>query len=114
MTRETFTWSPEIGGTQSVNSEVEAIKFGDGYEVRMEKGLNSTSRTWELQFVVPKETAVQIITFLKSKRGVDTFNWTDPMNEPGIFLCEPGSLRTKRRDFGLYEISATFVEKFEF
>jgi phage-related protein len=114
MTRETFTWSPEIGGTQTVNSDVEPIKFGDGYELRIERGLNATSRTWEVQFIVPAEEAVQIMSFLKTKRGVETFYWTDPMNQLGIFLCEPGTLRSKRRDFGLYEISATFVEKFEF
>ena len=114
MARETFTWSPEIGGTQTVNSDVEKIKFGDGYEVRLERGLNATSRSWEVQFVVPAQQAVQILDFLQSKRGVESFNWTDPMNKPGIFVCEPGTLRSKRKDFGLYEISATFVEKFEF
>ncbi len=108
-----FTWTADFGATQQSKPNVSQVKFGDGYEQRVAFGLNTNPKTWSLRFSArDDDETVEIIDFLEARGGVESFEWTPPLeNEASMFVCRNWSRTIDRNN--LNTVTATFEQVFE-
>jgi phage-related protein len=57
---------------------VRSTKFGDGYEQRVQFGLNQNPKQWTLEWNVTEEASDEIEAFLDARGGTESFDWTPP------------------------------------
>lgn len=112
MIKPAFTWHPDLGAQQHITSSVQQTKFGDGYELRVAKGINLTPRTWEVSFTRGPSEAKDILAFLEARAGLESFAWTDPLDREGTYVCREWG--GGQQAFGVYVVSATFEQVFEY
>ncbi len=75
----TFSFVSDYTPTKSTKPQVTTVKFGDGYEQRYAKGLNTTPQNWSLTFNQRElAEANNIETFLLARAGVENFDWIPP------------------------------------
>ncbi len=109
----TFSYTPEFGATGAYSPNVVVNKYGDGYEQRVQAGMNSVAGVWNLQFA-NRESAegLAIMAFLAAREGVEAFIWTPPLEtDPLVFVCrkwEKSPAKGSR-----LTITATFEQVFE-
>lgn len=88
--RPHFFFSPSYGATTVVEPKILSIKFGDGYEQRIQDGINNTLLKIDLSFDLrgAAETAA-IVHFLTARAGVESFLFTPPEPYATLrnFLC---------------------------
>lgn len=107
----TFTWTPDQGVSPSVETRVNSVMFGDGYEQRVADGINTIKETWEVSFTLRTKTEILAIdSFLRAQGGVLNFDWTTPAGAAKKFVCKRWS-PTFYHD-GNASLSATFEEDF--
>lgn len=108
---QTFTWFPDANHSASVEPSVSSARFGDGYEQRVENGINNMPETWSLTFTGTRVEIKAIDDFLKSHAGARAFLWTTPDEDTGKFICRRWN---KGRDRAVKaSISCDFVQVFE-
>lgn len=107
-----FTWRPDLGAERSVQSTAKATKFDDGYEVRITTSLNVTPRKWSVTFTTPLTAHKAILSFLEMRRGVESFEWTDPLGDKALYKCV--DWKSSQQGFGVFKVSGTFEEVFEY
>lgn len=112
MSKPNFTWEPDLGAQQKLKPNVTQTKFGDGYELRVATGVNLMPRVWTVTFTKPATEAVAILSFLEARQGLEAFSWKDPMGYEGVFVCREWSASQSMQ--GLYQVSGTFEQVFEF
>lgn len=112
MSRSTFGWSPDLGAELRITPSVSQVKFGDGYELRVSNGINSTPRMWSVAFTRSTSEAMEILTFLQQMEGKAAFNWVDPTNQLGAYVCREWT--SIQQAFGIYVVQAVFEQVFEF
>lgn len=113
MAKEVFNWKVQVGMTSEFNSDVNVIKFGDGYEQRSPKGLNSVYKTFNVLVRLDKRTQLSEISrlkaFLKTHFMVKTFRWRPPNEDEIMVVCDSSSLT----DNGVYiDFELTFRQVF--
>lgn len=104
-----FTWLPSYNA--QVDSEPRNLSnsFGDGYEQRVGDGINNDMLKWSLRFDVRSIAETNLIrTFLKTRGGIESFDWTPPIGLAGKFLCRKWSANASGPL--TYDISAVFEE----
>jgi len=104
----TFNFSPDYSASKALKQRIIKHQFGDGYEVRRSSGLNSRLKEWSLTFRRDKDTVTAIDTFLTSRGGVESFNWTDPNGYAAVWVCEEHSEVFDEIDW--HTITCTFRE----
>jgi phage-related protein len=111
----TFTWIPDFGSPKSIKPNVSTIKFGDGYEQRQAKGINSTPQSWKLTFSNRDATeSAAINSFLTGLGGVSAFFWTPPgESNPLVFKCALDDYTYTPQSAAYTTITATFDQVFE-
>lgn len=109
----TFTWTPDFGAQQAIKPRVRRVAFGDGYEQRQGDGINTQPATWELTFAVRDNTeTAAIMTFLSTRAGVESFDWTPPGESTALsFVCRDWT-RTMDRN-NVNSITARFEQVYE-
>ena len=77
--RPYFFFLPSYGVSTSVEPKVRLTKFGDGYEQRVQDGINSSLLKLNISFSsrTSMETAA-ILNFLKERGAVESFLFTPP------------------------------------
>lgn len=78
---------------------VRTIKFGDGYEQRVQDGINHNPQKWNIAFTQKSDSDVDTVyDFLEARGGVEYFLWT-PRGEQSArkFVC-----RAWKRTFDHY------------
>ena len=75
---ETFNWTPQKSSTASISPRVRVIKFGDGYEQRIQDGINNDLRSYNVTFVGLFDDITLIDEFLTRQGGVHAFKWREP------------------------------------
>lgn len=108
----TFTWKPAPGAKQTVKPRILTAQYGDGYEQRVQDGLNTMPRTWSVSFSGSVSYIDAIDTFLKALNGAMAFSWTPPRGAAGRFVCDAQWDRVTV-DRATDTLSATFREVFE-
>lgn len=84
----TFTWIPEYGAALDVKPAVIRAKFGEGYEQRMQDGINNKPREWSLTFVKTPSEVDNIEAFLAAEAGASSFDWTPQRGIAGKWVCD--------------------------
>lgn len=70
---------PDRNIGKSSQPNVYKIEFGDGYEQRLQRGINSVRETYQVSFNNrPNQEIDDIIDFLDTNKGVTSFNFTIP------------------------------------
>ena len=100
-------------GTRKTNSPiVKTTQFGDGYQQRVQFGLNQNPKVFSLTFNVSETDADTIETFLDARGGTESFDFTPPgetSSSKFICRCWTKSMPYNNRA----TINATFEEVFE-
>jgi phage-related protein len=109
MASTSFTWVPDYGAQQTSRPRVKSIAFGDGYEQRLQYGLNTDLKVWNLKFD-HVETSVkdQIVGFLEARGGVQQFNWAALDGSVKAYVCQEWDVTATYPT--LWTITATFRE----
>lgn len=79
---------PDRGLNIKNNPRVRLATFGDGYEQRLQDGINSLKQEFQVSFINREaEEADDIVAFFEDKAGVTAFDFTIPdSNESGSEL----------------------------
>lgn len=112
MSKPAFIWNPDLGAERGIAPSVNQTKFGDGYELRVAKGLNFTPKSWRCQFSGAGPVAKDILAFLEARAGMEAFEWTDPLGDKATYVCREWS--SSQQQMGVYVVSATFEQVFEY
>ena len=105
---ETFHWRPQNSSTTSVSPKVRVIKFGDGYEQRIQDGINNDLRSYNVTFVGLFDDITLIDEFLTRQGGVHSFKWCEPNTHKTIkVVCRSWSSTSNG---AAKTITATFEE----
>ena len=108
----TFSYTPSFPALEQSAPIVRTVVFGEGYQQRLQFGLNRDPKNWALTFANRDDTERDnIITFLEARAGTESFDWTPPRGSAGKFLCRAWS--TDMPIYGRTTINATFEEVFE-
>lgn len=88
--RPNFFFSPSYGATTIVEPKILSMRFGDGYEQRIQDGVNNTLLKIDLSFDLRGSAeAAAIVHFLTARAGVESFLFTPPEPYATLrnFLC---------------------------
>lgn len=115
MAQQTFTWKPQAGYQINSEPDVSVVKFGDGYEQRIPKGINPLLDKYDLKFLgvdnlchSRPNVAKQAEAFLRARKAVEAFLWTPPnLSAPILVVCRSWSMT---KTHSVYELAATFEQ----
>ena len=109
--RQTFQWASDRGATLAQKPNVQATKFGDGYEVRVPLGINTSAEKWSVSFTMSLVNSALALDFLKARNATESFYWQTPLGTTLVFVCR----EWKSVGAGGYRtITADFDQVFEF
>lgn len=110
MAIETFTWVADKEPTGTVSFRTKSAKFGDGYEQRVQDGINNRSQSWPLTFTGQAKRIKSIMAFLDRHAGATPFNWTAPLGAAALYRCT--EYQPRPMGGGTYTLTATFEQAF--
>lgn len=118
---QTFSYVPDFSSKSSLKPNVRVAKFGDGYEQRVQFGINANPQNWSLVFNLRSDTETSALTgFLFEMGAVTSFFWTPPDAAAAVkFVCRQWSKSpvhgqgTPTAPAYLWNISALFEQVFE-
>jgi phage-related protein len=113
MPKPVFVWLPDLGGKESTKFDVTHIKFGDGYSQRIPNGINGEITNWPLRFSGPHADIIPIRNFLKAMMGKDSFEWTNPFSETGLYIVKEFTYERPEQHPGIGVINAEFERVYE-
>lgn len=111
MAKQVFGWFPDTESEMTVKPNVNVTKFGDSYETRVAVGINSMPQKWALTFNRDRETIKAVLAFLTAMGGVESFTWTNPLEQTGTYVCREWKTRHKR---GVLELTCEFEQVFDY
>ncbi len=113
MTTRTFTpsVSPAAPLEISVESSINKIEFGDGYSEDSARGINAQRRVAQLSWVLKKEQASVIHSFLQKESGWGRIRYTLP-GDTADALWIVTELSLTRGAGESVTLTATFSETF--
>lgn len=109
---------PDKALTRNNKPRIIKIQFGDGYEQRIQEGINNINQEFAVSFTNrPKAEIDDIMAFLDNKAGTTAFDFTYPdTNASGAertvkVVCEDYTQSYSYDDF--YSCTATFRRVYE-
>ncbi|WP_323016482.1 phage tail protein [Castellaniella sp.] len=111
MATQVFPGRPNLGAPQKKKPRINSVRFGDGYELRSQDGINASPATWAVTFTGNWAEHQPRIAVLEACGGVQYFRWTDPRGRTANFICR--EWEDRQVEFGVYEITAEFEEVFD-
>jgi len=108
--------SPSYPPTLSIENNLIKVELGDGYQHRLQKGVNPTRRTFTLSFKARDNTfTTNVLNFLadptKGNNGAKAFTWSPPYGATGKWTCENPTVNLIA--FDLNDVQLVFQEVFE-
>lgn len=85
---EVFKWRLERDVSPSMEYNVITAQFGDGYEQTSVSGINNLIESWDVKSPVQIADARQMKEFFNKLRGANSFLWTPPLGELGLYKCK--------------------------
>ena len=106
------SYNPQYSATNRSQPIQRITQFGDGYQQRVQFGLNQNPKVFSLTFNVSETDADTIETFLDARGGTESFDFTPPgETSSSKFICRSW---TKSMPYNnRATINATFEEVFE-
>ena len=85
----TFIWASDFNAQVSYAPKVLVANFGDGYEQRVQFGINANLQKWNLTFKSRGDAEASAIDgFLQAAGGLNSFYWTPPGQTAALkFVC---------------------------
>lgn len=77
MTIKTLPWCPQPGYSVEEEPRRKVLNFGNGYQQRIEDGINTLLRKYSVTFKVRNSEAVIFRNFMKEHGGVHAFYFKD-------------------------------------
>jgi len=105
--------TPDFGAQKNSQPTVNVVKFGSGYEQRVQIGINQNPKTWDLTWSAKSNSVADAIeAFFDARAGVESFDWT-PINSETSYkwVCREWSRSHQYADINT--VSATFEQVFE-
>ena len=109
---------PDRTMSNTIKPRVLKVQFGDGYEQRIQDGINNLRQEFAVAFNNrPKAEIDDIVAFLNNKAGTTAFNFTYPDSNAGggettiKVVCEHWSQRYSYDDF--YSANMKFRRVYE-
>ncbi len=109
---------PDRTMSNAIQPRVLKVQFGDGYEQRIQDGINNLRQEFSVTFNNrPKAEIDDIVAFLNNKAGTTAFNFTYPDSNAGggettiKVVCQDWSQRYSYDDF--YSASMKFRRVYE-
>jgi phage-related protein len=96
MARQTFTWRPSFDSKLSQEPKITVTKFGDGYEQRTPNGINNSPEIWSVEFTASSASYPEVLTFIRARKGVESFYWATPFNQNKVFVCRKWAVVRKQ------------------
>lgn len=106
----TFTIIPSYSANLATQPIVRKAVFGEGYQQRVAKGINTQPRSWSLTFNGDATRLDPVEAFLANEDGVTSFTWTPPTGAAGVWVCSGWSRGINGS--GDETVSAVFEEVF--
>lgn len=105
--------APVFDAVKSSQPRTRVVQFGDGYQQRVNFGLNQNPKEWSLTFMVENDDANTIENFLDARADdAASFDWIPPKSTTSYkWICREWSRRLVGDNFN--EITATFSQVFE-
>lgn len=97
---EVFTWKVRAEPTGNIAMRTLTTNFGDGYSQDAADGINPRMQSWNVQFRGPSVPALctpgtnirAVDEFLTARGGHQSFYWTPPQGQRGLYLCKAWSI----------------------
>ncbi|WP_392559798.1 phage tail protein [Orbus mooreae] len=103
-----FWWNIQNSSQISISPKVKVIKFGDGYEQRVQDGINNNLRSFSVTLIGLRDELTWALKFLNEHGGVRSFLWREPSEYDDIkVVCRTWTSSPNR---GAMTINATFEE----
>lgn len=85
-------WPAEFGNqaynnTETANSRINSVRFGDGYEQRVPDGINFLFAKLDLTFRRRKDVGEQLFAWLKERVNYTSILLDFPDATPGQYIC---------------------------
>ena len=77
MTLKTQPWCPQPGYSVDEEPKRKVLNLGNGYQQRMEDGINALLRKYSVTFKVKNKESAQFRNFMKEHGGVRAFYFKD-------------------------------------
>ena len=79
MSGASFTWIPDFAAKMTHKPNVRVARFGDGYEQRVQFGINADLQVWDVTFRDRSDAeAGAIDAFLATAGALQSFAWQPP------------------------------------
>lgn len=106
-------YDPLYSASKKSQPKTKVTRFGDGYEQRVQFGLNQNPKEWSLRFDVTDDDADIIEAFLDARADDSaSFDWTPPdTNTSYKWVCE--SWTRELYEFHRSKLDMTFRQVFE-
>lgn len=108
--KETFTWTPLAGSTETATIGVRLPRLGDNCQKVTADRSNQQIESWPVSFTGTKEKIRPIRDFLDRHAGYQVFNWTPPTGEKGLFRSFDITVTPLGGE--IYTLSAVFEKAF--
>ncbi|WP_145150910.1 phage tail protein [Pseudomonas oryzihabitans] len=108
---EVFIWRPDSRAAPQFQQRTRSAQFGDGYKQEAGDGLNTETQSWPLTFTGSKARIIEIVTFLRSRQGAQSFYWTTPFGEKLLFRCK--AYNPAHVGGTVWQLTATFEQSFQ-
>lgn len=112
MAKPEFTWRPDQEHSGEIKPVVTTTKFGDGYELRVARGINNQVESWELEFTKNATEILEVRAFLAARGGIESFLWSNPYGVQKTYVAREG-WKERRVGTKVVSISVKFEQVFE-
>ncbi|WP_294086556.1 phage tail protein [uncultured Actinobacillus sp.] len=77
MALKTLSWCPQPGYTVEEEPRRKVLNYGNGYQQRMEDGINTLLRKYSVTYKIKNNESAQFRNFMKEHGGVRAFYFKD-------------------------------------
>ncbi|MFF3704448.1 phage tail protein [Pseudomonas qingdaonensis] len=108
---EEFTWSPRVGSSGDVQTNVLTSQYNNGYSQRLSVGINNLAGSYQVSFTGTEAYLRPILEFFIRHKGALSFLWAPPMGGQGLYVTS-GGWQTTSHGKQRYTLSTTFQQVF--
>ena len=77
MALKTLSWCPQPGYSVEEEPRRKVLNYGNGYQQRMEDGINTLLRKYSVTYKIKNDESAQFRNFMKEHGGVRAFYFKD-------------------------------------
>ena len=106
-----FKWRTMGNPKCTDSSNINEVRFGDGYIQLSSNGINNNSETWELTYTGEKEEIAKVRAFLNS-HIINSFKWINPYGEEKLYRVVNQSIESEFVGGRVVSLSFQFTQSF--